>query len=88
MKASGKRQPALAWPDCGVLARTREELAPVRACCEERHIPVIWGIDRDKTPPLYRIREMRQFFTELKSRHDELLAAPDLLEIMNKLAGG
>ena len=82
-----QRHPALPWPDCAVLARTREELAPVRALCEQRHIPVTWGIDRDKTPPLYRIREIRQFFTELKSRHDQLLAAADLLEIVNKLAG-
>jgi ATP-dependent DNA helicase RecQ len=82
-----QRHPALPWTDCAVLARTREELAPVRACCEQRGIPVIWGIDRDKTPPLYRLREIRQFFAELKSRHDELLAATDLLEIMNKIAG-
>lgn len=82
-----QRNPSLQWPDCAVLARTRDELAPIRAFCEQQNIPIIWGIDRDKTPPLHRIREIRQFFAELKSRHDELLSATDLLEIVDNLAG-
>lgn len=81
-----QRNPALAWTDCAVLARTREELAPIRALCEERGIPITWGIDRDKTPPLHRIREVRQFFDELKARHGELLAANDLLALVDDLA--
>jgi len=83
-----QRNPSLQWSDCAVLARTREELAPIRAFCELKNIPIIWSIDRDKTPPLYRIREIRQFFAELKSRHDELLSAKDLLKIVNHLAEG
>ena len=69
-----------------MLARTREELAPIRALCEVRGIPITWGIDQKKTPPLYRIREIRQFFSELKARHDELLAASDLLTMLDTLA--
>jgi ATP-dependent DNA helicase RecQ len=82
-----ERNPSLNWQDCAVLARTREELAPIRALCEERPIPILWGIDREKTPPLYRIREFRQFFAELKARHDELLSATDLLAMMETLPG-
>lgn len=80
------RNPSLGWQDCAVLARTREELAPIRALCEQRGIPISWGIDREKTPPLHRIREIRQFFAELMTRHDELLSATDLLAIVNELA--
>jgi len=83
-----QRKPELQWTDCAVLARTRQELAPVRTFCEERNIQFIWVVDRDKTPPLYRIREIRQFFAELKRRHDELLSAADLLEIIDNLAKG
>jgi ATP-dependent DNA helicase RecQ len=82
-----QRNPSLEWQDCAVLARTRDELAPIRALCEQRGIPIIWGIDREKTPPLYRIREIRRFFTELKARHDELLSAADLSAIVDELAG-
>jgi len=82
-----QRNPPLNWSDCAVLARTRDELAPIRALCEQRGIPIIWGIDQNKTPPLYRIREVRQFFAELKTRHDELLSASDLLTIVEELTG-
>lgn len=82
-----QRNPSLQWPECAVLARTHEELAPIRALCEVRGIPITWGIDQKKTPPLYRIREIRQFFSELKAHHDELLAASDLLALLDTHAG-
>jgi ATP-dependent DNA helicase RecQ len=82
-----QRNPSLQWSDCAVLAMTREELAPIRALCEHREIPITWGIDKDKTPPLFRLREVRQFLDVLKARHDELLSADDLLRILNELAG-
>jgi ATP-dependent DNA helicase RecQ len=82
-----ERNPSVNWQDCAVLARTREELAPLRALCEEQGIPILWGIDREKTPPLYRIREFRQFFAELKARHDELLSATDLMAMVETLPG-
>jgi ATP-dependent DNA helicase RecQ len=81
------RNPSMNWQDCAVLGRSREELAPIRALCEQRGIPIIWGIDREKTPPLYHIREICQFFAELKTRHDELLSASDLLSIVDTLSG-
>lgn len=80
-----QRNPSLNWSDCAVLARTREELAPIRALCEQRKIPIVWGIDREKTPPLYRIREVRQLLTELKSRHDELMTSTNILSIIDEL---
>ena len=80
-----QRNPSLRWSECAVLSRTKDELAPVRALCEQRGIPIIWGIERDKTPPLYRIREVRHFFAELQTRHDELLSATNLLSIIDKL---
>ena len=83
-----QRNPSLNWSDCAVLARTRDELAPIRALCEQREIPIIWGIDRKKTPPLYRIREVRQFFDELKIQHDELLSSTNLLSTIDELIGG
>jgi ATP-dependent DNA helicase RecQ len=81
------RNPSMNWQDCAVLGRSREELAPIRALCEQRGIPIIWGIDREKTPPLYRIREICRFFAELRARHDELLSATDLLSIVDTIAG-
>jgi len=81
------RNPSMNWQDCAVLGRSREELAPIRALCEQRRIPIIWGIDREKTPPLCRIREICQFFAELKTRHDELLSAVDLLSIVDNFSG-
>ncbi|MHC1699230.1 MAG: RecQ family ATP-dependent DNA helicase [Geobacteraceae bacterium] len=82
-----QRNPSLNWSDCAVLARTREELAPIRALCEQRKIPIVWGIDREKTPPLYRIREVRQLLTELKSRHDELMTSANISSIIDELVG-
>jgi ATP-dependent DNA helicase RecQ len=82
-----QRNPSMSWSECAVLSRTKDELAPVRALCEQRGIPIIWGIDRDKTPPLYRIREVRQFFAELQTRHDELLSATNLLSVIDELNG-
>lgn len=81
------RNPSMSWQDCAVLGRSREELAPIRALCEQRGIPIIWGIGREKTPPLYRIREICRFFAELKARHDELLSALDLLSVVDTIAG-
>ena len=80
------RNPSMNWQDCAVLGRSREELGPIRALCDQRGIPIIWGIDREKTPPLYRIREICLFFAELKTRHDELLSATDLLSILDTLS--
>ncbi len=79
--------PSLDWSDCAVLARTRDELAPLRALCEQEGIPIIWGMDKGKTPPLYRIREVCRFLAELKARHDELLSANNLLSLLDELAG-
>lgn len=82
-----QRNPTLSWSDCAVLAKEWDELAPMRALCEQRGIPIICAIDGKKSPPLYRIREVRQFFAALKTRHDELLSATNLLSIIGELTG-
>ncbi len=82
-----QRNPTLSWSDCAVLTKEWDELAPVRALCERRGIPVICAIDGKKSPPLYRIREVRQFFAAIKARHDELLSASNLLSVIGELAG-
>jgi ATP-dependent DNA helicase RecQ len=83
-----QRNPAMDWSDCAVLARTREELAPIRALCEYRNIPIVWGIDGEKAPPLHRIREVRQVLDQLKSKRDELLTTADISALIDDLAGG
>ncbi len=85
LKRIKQRNPGVSWSDFAVLARRRDELAPIRALLEHCEIPVSWGIDRDKTPPLYRIREVVKFIQELKSRSDELLKASDLLSLLDGL---
>jgi ATP-dependent DNA helicase RecQ len=82
-----KRNPVLDWSDCAVVARTREELAPIRALCEFRKIPIVWGIDGEKAPPLHRIREVRQVLAQLNMRRDELLTTADLSTLIDDLAG-
>ena len=78
--------PALAWSDCAVLARTHETLMPVRAACEHYGIPVTTGLNRDKTPALHRIREVARFLDALQQRRTELLRATDLEALIWNLA--
>lgn len=77
----------VAWSDCAVLARTREELAPIRALCESRGVPVRWSPGR-KTLPLCRIREVMQLADAAKARHDELLSATGLGGVLKGLTCG
>jgi ATP-dependent DNA helicase RecQ len=80
--------PRLRWSDCGVLARTRETLHPIRALCEHHGIPVVWGLSGNKTPALHRIREIGRYLDELKSRRGELLRGSQLKDLLTELAGG
>jgi ATP-dependent DNA helicase RecQ len=79
--------PKAQWADFAVLARTAEELAPVRALCEHRHIPVIWNADKDRTQPLHRIREIAEFLAELKDCASELRRAADLQARLAQVTG-
>ena len=78
--------PALAWSDCAVLARTHETLMPIRAACEHYGIPVTTGLTRDKTPALHRIREAATFLDTLQERRTELLRATDLETLLGQLS--
>ncbi len=66
----GLRQldPDLAWRDCAVLARTRRDLEPIRALCESRALPLTWAPDRERLPPLHRIREIARLLAALADR--------------------
>jgi ATP-dependent DNA helicase RecQ len=66
------------WTDFAVLARTWEELSPIRALCEEEGIPVCWSFPRDGFPPLHRFREIAALFDFLREHESELARAEDL----------
>jgi ATP-dependent DNA helicase RecQ len=76
-----RRDPQLAWRSCAVLARTRRELEAVRALCESRGLPVTWAADRDKLPPLSRIREIAELLRSLEARRGESLRSSQLLAL-------
>jgi ATP-dependent DNA helicase RecQ len=75
--------PALAWSDCAILARTRRELEPVRALCESRDLPLVWAADRDKLPPLHRVREIAAMLADLAARGDDRVRASCLLQALD-----
>ncbi len=79
--------PALAWADMAVLARTRETLAPIRALCEHHDIPVSRGIDQKRSPALPRLREIASFLDLLKSRREKPYRASELQNLAQETAG-
>jgi ATP-dependent DNA helicase RecQ len=74
--------PDAAWSDFAVLGRLTEDLAPIRAWCEQAGIPVVWNGDRDKLPPLYRVREIAAFLRHLGEHRAELQRADALIETL------
>ena len=74
----------LKWTDCAILSRTREALHPIRALLEHQGIPVTWTIDRDKVPPLYRIREIASSLVTLKERRKDLCSASELMSDLHE----
>jgi ATP-dependent DNA helicase RecQ len=71
--------PELAWPRCAVLARTHGELAPIRAVCEHRQIPIRWSGEGERLPPLHRIREIAGFLATLAASRTATCRASELL---------
>ncbi len=61
------------WDHIAVLARHRQDLALVRAAAEAAGIPVSWSLDRQKVPPLHRLREVRAFIDSLSTLRGEAL---------------
>jgi len=76
----GRLPDSFDYSSVAVLARTRDALHPIRAACEHRGIPVLWGLDGDRTPRLHRIREIACFLDRLHERRDQNCRASDLLE--------
>jgi len=64
-----------------VLARTRAVLQPIRALLEHHGIPIAWGLDRDKTPPLHRVRELDAFLDWARERRKETARASVLIDL-------
>lgn len=60
--------PTLAWSDCAVLARTHEELCPVRAALEALAVPVARGRERDGLPSPWAVREIAALCDELRGQ--------------------
>jgi ATP-dependent DNA helicase RecQ len=81
-----ERHPTLQWAECAVLAETWEELAPIRAICEQHGIPVTMGTVR-KALPLTRIREVVQFLDLLKGSREGLVTTEILTRMMVSLQG-
>jgi ATP-dependent DNA helicase RecQ len=76
--------PALKWDEVAVLARTHEQLASIRALLEEQAIPICWTEDREKFPPLFRIREISTFLDHLRHHRHELANTDLLLEWLGR----
>ena len=66
------------WSEIAVLSRTREDLAFVRAEAESWKIPVVWPMEREKIPPLHRIREFARVLEALSERRGGTERASDL----------
>jgi len=86
LKKFKKHHPSLQWSDCAVLARTHEELAPLRAALEYVGIPVAYA-RQDLSLPIGRIREIIQFFAVLEPLKNDLRRARDLESILAKMPG-
>jgi ATP-dependent DNA helicase RecQ len=82
LQALRRARADLRWEECAVLARTREMLDPIRALFEDRGIPFVRALERDKTPSLARIREIARFLELLKARRQELFRASDLERLL------
>jgi ATP-dependent DNA helicase RecQ len=81
-----KLYPGLSWSDIAVLARTRESLAPIRAMCENRDIPVRWGVDPERCPALQRVREIARFLDFLKACRVTFFRASQLQDLLRQMA--
>jgi len=69
-----------AWSDMAVLSRTRRDLVLVRAAAEAVGVPVAWPLERDKIPPLHRIREISAVLKELSAERTASVRASDLVQ--------
>lgn len=78
--------PQLAWRDCAVLARGWRTLSSIRAVLEENGLPVSWSPDREKLPPLRRVREIAGFLAALEARKPEPCHVSQLEDLARRQA--
>ncbi len=67
-----------------ILARTRDELASVRALAEARGVPVQWSPDPGCLPPRHRIREINDFLESLALQRAQRKRASQLRALVEK----
>lgn len=72
------------WTSVAVLSRTKRDLALVRAAAEARGIPVSWPLDRSKTPPLHRIREIERGLETLAADRVATATATELMDRIDR----
>ena len=68
------------WQDFAVLARTRMALEPIRALLEHEGVPRSHFVDRNKAPPLHRVREISRVLESLGLRAAKFVRAGALLD--------
>ncbi len=70
--------PELRFGDCAVLARRHLDLETIRSVLDHSEVPVAWSADRERLPPLHRVRELVTLIEELKDRRREIRRASSL----------
>jgi ATP-dependent DNA helicase RecQ len=75
------------WSRVGVISREWKALAPVRAGCELLKIPCQFAGQRDRSPPIRRLREVARFLKVLDAHRGELLPVSLLQAWADKLRG-
>jgi ATP-dependent DNA helicase RecQ len=73
------------WSNIAVLSREHSDLAQVRALAERESIPVRWVAGRSAMPPLYQIREIHRFLTELGKDRASFKRATDLSNLAEEM---
>ena len=68
------------WNNIAVLSRTRRDLTLIRAAAEAEGIPINWPLERNKIPPLHRIREIADVLETLAVARNTTARASELVE--------
>ncbi len=75
--------PDWSWASTAIIAREWRLLQPVRSYAEARDIPV--ELASDRTPTLWRLREMQDFVARIRAHEAALLSLAELVELHNEL---
>jgi len=74
------------WQECAILAREWSVLMPIRSVCEAYQVPLSVAFDAERQPPVFRIRENRQFLEMLKRKGEALCRATELITLLDELS--